>query len=253
MRACMIFLGKELREHVRSYRLPVLAVVFIIFGMMSPATARYMPELLKAFGGGIVLNLPPVSFTDSYLQFFKNLSSMGDIILLLVFAGLVAAEKAKGSAPLILTKSLSRASFVLAKYMGAALVWTAVYLAGALVCQGYTIWLFPGSYADNLLAAFAAYWLYGLMLLALTTLASALAKSQGMAALGAFAGWGLLLVSMIPAGAAKVSPAALSSVNLQVILGALPAGDLLVPALLAVGLIAVSLGLAAYSMTRQEL
>lgn len=253
MRACMIFLGKELREHMRSYRLPVLAAVFVIFGMMSPATARYMPELLKAFGNGIVLNLPPVSFTDSYLQFFKNLSSMGDIILLLVFAGMVAAEKSKGSAPLILTKSLSRASFVLAKYMGAALVWTAIYLAGALVCQGYTIWLFPGSHADNLLAAFAAYWLYGLMLLALTVLASAVAKSQGMAALGAFAGWGLLLVSMIPSGAAKVSPAALSSMNLQVILGSMPAGDLLIPALVAVGVIGVSLGAAVYSMMKQEM
>lgn len=253
MRSCMIFMGKELREHMRSYRFLILGVVFVLFGIMSPATAKYTPELLKAFGGGIVLNLPPVTVLDSYVQFFKNMNSMGVIILLLVFAGTVAGEKSKGSASLILTKNLSRPAFLLAKYLAAALLWSVVYVAGALVCQAYALWLFPGEPAGNLLMSFAAYWLYGLLLLAFALLASTAARSHGTATLGAFAGWGLLMLSMVPVKIAQYSPAVLGSVNVQVITGAMAAGDLLVPSLIAVALIVLSLGLASWTLSRQEL
>lgn len=255
MKSCMIFIGKELREHVRSWRLLILGAVFIIFGIMSPATAKYTPDILKMVGtdSGIVINLPPVTITDSYLQFFKNMNGIGVIIILLVFAGIVVDEKVKGSAPLMLTKNISRPSFLLAKYAGAALLWTVIYAAGALVCQGYTLWFFPGGAVSSLFAGFAAYWLYGLLLLAFTLLASAIAKGHGLATLGAFAGWGLLLLSKIPVKIAKYSPAALGSMNLPVIAGATPAGDMLVPAILAVGFIALSLGIASWSLSRQEL
>lgn len=253
MRQCLIFTRKELSEHARTWKLLILATVFVLFGIMSPATAKYTPELLKALGNGIVVNLPPVTVTDSYLQFFKNLNSMGVIILLLVFAGLVVDEKAKGSAAIILTKDLSRPSFVLAKFAAAALLWTIIYAAGALVCQGYALWLFPGESASNLLVSFASYWLYGLLLISFTTLASAAAKSHGIATLGAFAGWGLLLLSMIPPSVAHWSPAALGSLNLQVITGSVPSGDLLGPAIIGVALIGLSLGAAAWSLSKQEL
>jgi ABC-2 type transport system permease protein len=249
----LVFLGKEMREHMRSYRLLILAAVFVLFGIMSPATAKYMPELLEAFGGGIVLNLPPVTVTDSYTQFFKNMNGIGVIILLLVFAGTVAGEKVKGPASLILTKNLSRPGFLLAKYAGAALLWTLIYAAGALACQAYALWLFPGESAGHLLLSFSAYWLYGLLLLAFTVLASAAASSHGMAAIGAFAGWGLLMLSMVPLKTAKYSPAALGAYNVEVVTGAVTAGGLLVPALLAAALIALSLGLASWLLSKQEL
>jgi ABC-2 type transport system permease protein len=166
---------------------------------------------------------------------------------------MVVNEKSKGSASLMLTKNLSRSAFLLAKYTAAALVWTAVYACGALVCQGYTLWFFPGGTAANLLPAFASYWLYGLALLALTLLASTLANGFGIAALGAFAGWGILLLSMIPAGMARYSPAVLGAANVPVISGILPAVDLWIPAAAAIGLIALALGLASWSLTKQEL
>lgn len=255
MKSCLIFTGKEIQEHMRSYRLMILGIVFIIFGIMSPATAKYTPEILKMVSGdtGIAIALPPVTVLDSYIQFFKNMNSMGVIIILLVFAGMVADEKVKGSASLILTKNLSRQAFVLAKFVGAALLWTIIYAIGALVCLGYTVWLFPGAAAGNLLPSFAAYWLYGLLLLAFTTLASTAAKGHGMATLGAFAGWGLLMLSMIPVKIARYSPAALGSYNVPLIAGTVPVVDLLVPMIAAVALICLSLGGAAWSLSRQEL
>jgi ABC-2 type transport system permease protein len=255
MRSCLIFTGKEIREHIRSYRLLILGIVFILFGIMSPATAKLTPEILKMVGtgSGISVTLPPVTVLDSYVQFFKNMNSIGVIIILLVFAGLVVDEKVKGSASLILTKNLSGPAFLLAKYAAAALLWTVIFAVGVLVCQGYTLWLFPGETAANLFLGFSSYWLYGLLLLAITTLASVLAKGHGLATLGAFAGWGLLLLSMIPAKIARYSPAALGSMNLPLIAGSTQSGDLLIPSLLALALILLCLGGAAWSLSRQEL
>lgn len=255
MRSFLIFTGKEITEHIRSKRLLILGLVFVLFGIMSPAGAKFMPEILKMAGNdtGVIIQMNPPTVLDSYLQFFKNMNSIAVIVLLLVFAGLVADEKAKGTAAILLTKNLSRPAFVLAKYTAAALVWTALYMIAALVCQGYTLWLFPGESAGHLLISFAAYWLYGLLLLALTTFASTAAKSHGLATLGAFAAWGLLMLSMIPAKAAALSPAALGSVNLQVIAGTMPTSDLLVPAIAAMGLVLLALGGASWAITRQEL
>ncbi len=255
MRSFLIFTGKEFTEHIRSKRLLILGLVFILFGIMSPAAAKFMPEILKMAGNdtGVIIQMNPPTVLDSYLQFFKNMNSIAVIVLLLVFAGLVVDEKAKGTASILLTKNLSRPAFVLAKYTASAALWTITYSVAALVCQGYTLWLFPSESAGQLLISFAAYWLYGLLLLALTTLASTAAKSHGLATLGAFAAWGLLMLSMIPARAAAISPAALGSVNLQVIAGIMPTSDLLVPAIAATALIALALCGASWAITRQEL
>ena len=82
------------------------------------------------------------SVTDSYVQFFKNMNGMGVIILLLVFSGMVSMKKRK--APRLDTdEEPFAAGFLLAKYAGAAVLWTAVYAVGALACQAYALWLFP--------------------------------------------------------------------------------------------------------------
>jgi ABC-2 type transport system permease protein len=253
MNAFIVFFKKEVKEHIRSYRLLILGIVFVIFGMMSPATARFMPELMKSLGNGIEIKMPPVTVLDSYLQFFKNINSMGIIILLLMFAGLVVDEKTKGSAATILTKHISRTAFLMAKYAAAALLWTVVYWAGALVCQGYTLWLFPDGSASNLVIAFGAYWVFGLLLLAFTLFASAAMPSHGLATLGAFVGWGVLIVSMIPARIAEYSPAVLGSNNLQMITGTLGTDDLLWPLAIAVVLIAALLYGGASLLKKQEL
>ena len=253
MNAFIVFFKKEIKEHFRSYRLLILGIVFVLFGIMSPATAKFTPELLQMLGNGIEIKLPPVTVADSYMQFFKNINSMGIIVLLLMFAGMVADEKTKGTAALILTKNISRTAFLLAKYAAAALLWTVVYVAGALTCQGYTLWLFPDVSASNLVISFGAYWVFGLALLAFTEFSSAVMPGHGLATLGAFIGWGILVLSMLPAKIAVYSPAVLGSNNLQLITGTAQASSLLWPLVIAVAMIGLLLGGAVYLMNRQEL
>ena len=52
MEGFSVFLRKELREAVRGNRLLVVCAVFLVLGIISPLTAKYTPELLKALGTG---------------------------------------------------------------------------------------------------------------------------------------------------------------------------------------------------------
>ena len=46
-----LLLRKELREQVRTLRLPVIVILFAILGMLSPVLARYIQEIVAAIGG----------------------------------------------------------------------------------------------------------------------------------------------------------------------------------------------------------
>ena len=49
---------KDLLEQWRTYRLPVVGIVFLIFGLMSPLLAKYTGELIEQFAGDIEITGP---------------------------------------------------------------------------------------------------------------------------------------------------------------------------------------------------
>ena len=78
MNGYLAFMKKEWMEQIRTFKLFILFVVFFIFGMLSPLTAKLMPELLSQIPiEGMTIILPEPSAIDSYTQFFKNCSQMG--------------------------------------------------------------------------------------------------------------------------------------------------------------------------------
>ena len=52
-------LKKELKEQLRTYRLLIITVVFLLFGLSTPLLLKYMPKLLELAGEDIVINMPP--------------------------------------------------------------------------------------------------------------------------------------------------------------------------------------------------
>ena len=46
-----ILYRKEWLESWRSYRLLILAIVMVAFGLLSPVTARFTPEIVKLAAG----------------------------------------------------------------------------------------------------------------------------------------------------------------------------------------------------------
>lgn len=97
MRGYVVFTKKEVLENVRIFKM-LIFLIFFIFGMMSPLMAKLMPEILSQMpieGVTIILSEPTAS--DSYMQFFKNITQMGMIILILVFSGTLTQELNRGT------------------------------------------------------------------------------------------------------------------------------------------------------------
>ena len=248
-----LLLRKELRELVRTMRLPVVLVVFAILGLMSPLLARYVREILEAVGGpqfqGVI---PDPVARDAVTQLTKNVGQFGVLIAILVSMGTVAAEKDRGTAAFLLTKPLGRGAFLGAKAAAiGSLLLIATLLAGVL-CWTYTTILFEPLPVGGFLAAIVLVWLSLAVFAAVTFLASAVAPSPlvaggiGLAAL-MLAGF----LSVIP-GLAPYLPTGLWGMAEDLAVGDVPnglAGSIAVNA----AIIATAIGLAWWSFRRQEL
>jgi ABC-2 type transport system permease protein len=190
-----VLLGKEVREQVRTMRLVVLALVFVLFGIMSPLTAKYLPDIVKALATDqLSITIPTPTTADAVAQLLKNVSQFGILSAILLAMGSVATEKDRGTAAFVLTKPASRAAFLAAK-----LVAIAVDLLVAVACATaagylYTWFLFEQLPLAGVVAMGAILWLSLVVYAALTFLGSTLTRS---AAAGAGIGFALLIVTGI--------------------------------------------------------
>lgn len=226
MRGYVAFLKKEWMESVRSYRLLILGIAFLFFGITSSLMAKLLPEIIGSMDmQGMELIIPDPTAMDAYTQFYKNTTQMGSIVMLLVFSGVLSAELSKGTLINVLTKGLSRTSVVLAKYTMMAMLWTIVYSGAASINYGYTKFLFPEDTLPHIFYAYVTFWVFGLFLLALLLLGSALFS-------GSYSGLiftvavviVLMLIGMVPK-LSDYNPLTLASVNTSLLDGSVKIGD----------------------------
>lgn len=213
MKGFLHFARKEALEIVRTWRIWVLPGMLLFFAISGPFMAKYTPEILKAAGGeefaAIVKAMPKPSYLDSYGQWIKNLSQVGLFALIIIYGGLVSAETKSGTAILVLTKPVSRMSFVVAKAaVHSAFIAVAVGIT-TLITWDLTKFVFHKSPGGPLWSAAVAWLALAVFFIGVMTLLSCLVGSQAGAAgigLGVFAG--LTAASMVES-LAKYTPAGL--------------------------------------------
>jgi ABC-2 type transport system permease protein len=254
-----VLLVKELREQWRTNRLPVVATVFLLFGIASPVLARYLKELVNALGeqatGGIQIMVPEPTVADAIGQLLKNLGQFGILIAILLAMGTVAAEKEHGTAALILTKPASRLSFLLAKFVAIGTTLAVAVVLGCGLGAAYTVLLFDGARLPlgGLAGMTVLLWLAISAYAALTFLGSTVTHS---ALAGAGIGFAALVVTGIIAALPTIGaymPISLLVPAANVAVGEAPGGELLGPVLVALLFICVPFGLAWLSFRHQEL
>ncbi len=173
---------KEWIESLRSYRLLIVAIVLIFFGLTSPLFAKMMPELLKVLPtGGITIQMPTPTVGDAISQYIKNMAQFGLILALLLTMGSIAQEKDKGTAAMMLVKPLSKGAFIGGKYLGLTAMFAISFVIAALGAYYYTLLLFGALDVLKWLALNGLLLLYTLVYVALTLFCSALTKSQVVA------------------------------------------------------------------------
>lgn len=252
MKGYMAFIKKEFTEQLRTYRIMILFAVFFLFGLMSPLTAKMLPNILSGMEmQGMVITIPEATAMDAYGQFFKNTTQLGVIVILLVFGGMISNELTRGTLINILAKGLGRHTVILSKYTAALAVWTAALAFAGAVNQGYTIYLFDIAGVKNIIFALFCLWLFGAFLLALIVLSSILTGgSFGGLILTATALACFLLLNIFP-DLEKLNPIYLSSHNTEFLSGSLQPSDALWAVLVTIGLIIASIA-ASVSLFRKK-
>lgn len=222
MNSFLVFFKKEMLELVRTKKLYILIGIFALFGMVGPVTARYMNDIIKmAVGDQMPIIVPATTWADGWAQFYSNLSQMGGIGVIFLFMSSVAGEKQSGSAALTLTKNLTHTSFIIAKFIVAAITFIISFVLAVGLCYGYTYWLFGNAgQVFDVLTGGLCYTVFTLTLLALVILASTIAHSTTISAIISFAGFIILSISSYAPGIGKYMPGALLSKTTELSSGA---------------------------------
>ena len=222
-------LKKELLQQWRSKRILVVLIVFVVFGLMSPAFAKFTPEMIKMVEGAEQFAdlIPEPQISDAVVQYIKNLTQFGFILAVLLGMGAVVGEKEKGTAAMILSKPMPRWVFIFSKFTAQFLVYLIAFgLAGAGAWY-YTLLMFGPLPLGGFLLVNLLLFVWLLTFVSLTLFASVLAGSMGAAAgIGLGFSVAVLLAGNIPL-VGSLAPGALVTWASQVGLGT--GGELLIP------------------------
>lgn len=198
MRSLFAFMKKEFTEQFRSGRLIILGLLFVLFGIMNPAIAKLTPWLLETMAdslaeSGMIVTDVKVSAMDSWVQFYKNIP-MGLIAFVLIENSIFTKEYISGTLVLSLTKGLERYKVVISKTVVLTVLWSVCYWMCFGITYGYNAYFWDNSIAQNLMFSVVCWWLFGVMVVALMVLFSAVAKSNTGMLLGT---GGVVLVSYL--------------------------------------------------------
>lgn len=188
MRAFLAFTQKEFTRQLRSGKLLLLGILFLLFGIMNPAIAKLTPWLLEAMAdslaeSGIAVTGVNVTALDSWVQFYKNIP-MALIAFVLLQSNLFTEEYQSGTLVLSLTKGLSRWKVVLAKALTFVVLWSLGYWLCFGVTYGYSAYFWDNSIAQNLGLSVVCWWVFGVWVLALMVLLSVAVKSSSAVLVG---------------------------------------------------------------------
>ena len=257
--AFSIMLRKELLESLRTFRLPIVAGLFLFTGLSSPVLARYLPEIIELAGGDQlgVIDLPTPTPADAVNQLVKNLAQFGALAAILLAMGLVASEKDRGTAAFILTKPVSRPTFLGAKLAGLTLVLLASTLVAVVAGWVYTAILFEPLPVVGWIWLTILVTLWLLAFGSITFLGSVVTGST--LAAGGIGFVGLLAIGIVSAipGLDKFTPGGLlgpaTELAANTVTVAQLGGNLWTPIVSTVALIVAAIALSVWSFGRQEL
>lgn len=179
---------KEILEFTRSKKLLILAGLFLFIAVASPITAKLIPDLLKNIPNtsGITINIPEPTWRDSIDQFVKNITQIGIIVIVFIFAGIVAEEKNKKTLEIVLSKPISRVGLIISKFAASKIVLLAIFIVSSAIFYLYTVSIFGNFSLINFFWLSLFILVFILLIMSITIFCSVLTSNQIIAAALAF-------------------------------------------------------------------
>lgn len=248
MNSLITLMKKEYLEAVRTGKIIILILLFVLFGIMNPAIAKLTPWMMEMLSdtmaeGGLIVTDIQVDAMTSWTQFFKNIP-VALIAFVLIFSDIFTKEYKSGTLLLVLTKGLPRYKVVLAKTVLLLSLWTAGYGICFAITYGYNDYFWNNGIANNLFFSVTVWWLFGVWAICLIVLFSSLLQNNTGVSL-CTGGTVLMayLLSIIPK-ARVYSPAMLMDIN-SLLMGTEEAGAyikaIVIAALLCIVCVTVSI------------
>ncbi len=249
-----VWVRKESFEIRRTWRLWVLPLLVITMAILSPVLAWVTPDLVRSFASdepGVVIELPDPVSADALRQWAQSLTQIILIAIVITTSGIVSSELRSGTATMLLTKPLSRSSFVLAKALVQSLFVGLLAILGAAIAGVVTRVIF-GELSWRNLVELTAVWLgLALFMIAVMTMFSTLLASATAAAGIGIAFYFVLTLGSLWRPVRDFSPSGLLSA-----VDALAVGNsqqVIVPAISAVVLSTLALGTAVIRLNQMSL
>lgn len=181
MKGYLAFVKKELFEGLRTGKLLITALLFLLFGVMNPALAKITPWLLDLLSDQLAaagMTLPPIEVNalTSWAQFYKNMPLML-LLFVVLFAGILANEYRKGTLIQVVTKGFPRKTLLAAKETVLIVYWLVGCSLSCAVTALGTLLFWKDDMVPHLALSFLAFLLFGLWILSLLFLFSAIFSS----------------------------------------------------------------------------
>lgn len=178
-------LAKEIVEAWRTYRLALLCGLFAVIGIAAPLLVRFLPRLLRLFGAEGELGLEAVGIADVLTVLVGNITLVGTIAAILLTMGTVAGERRKGTLALVLSRPVSRAAVIWAKFVALGMVFGLAIGLAVLGAWLYSALFFSPQAALPWGQLGAVLWLSAMVHVAVTLFGSVVAPTPlGAAAVG---------------------------------------------------------------------
>lgn len=241
---------------LKTYRLWAVPVLFLFLDLMAPASTKFLPEVLlpQMKAQGITITLPKMGAVAAYQAYFKNLTQIGLLAVILFSMSLISEEKANGVLAQVVTKPISRPDIIFAKWLVHGAWFLVSLIVGSISCYYYTAGLFGKAPAAAFAEANLIFAVYILFIFTLTLAASAVLRSQVAAGVVSLAGFSASsLLSFFSRWSARYSPASLHDHAVSVVLGRAGLIDAAWPMLVTAALGAALLAGGIFIFDRQEL
>ena len=226
-----VVLAKDVQEIVRTWRGWVLGLAFVFTALTGPLLAKYMGELIAAFGspslggeGGASVPVPmsqpdAVTFVSAHAQWVNDLQQTVALAVSLVAGSVFASEFHEGPYLFTLTRGVTRGAFIVSKTM-ALLGVAGALLASATATNAVVTRLLYGEVNLERLAAASALSFAGFAFIAsIAAVVGAMTFSPVGAAASAIAAVLCLSVVGLWPPAARWSPAGLGAQASELVAG----------------------------------
>ena len=245
----------EIKAAWRSFRIPGFWLLLLFFALLDPPMIKYMETIITRFGGGVKIQVPPPTAQLAFVQFLQDLSQISSLVLILLVAGSVAAEKKSGLACWYLAQPLSRGQYLISKWLAHFILLQGGVLGAGIISYLYT-WTLLGTFPfGRALLALVGSFAFLLFLMSATYLGSALFSTAGAGVFGIVLGYGGYLFSG-PAkalGVYRFFPQSLPGSMAAIVAGTYPSAELYPAIIACIVLSGVFLGLACVFFQRMEL